>query len=64
MCMLCGDTAAQGRREARDLAEQLRKMAAIQEGLASGRLKPHTNDTNGSGALAASLIRNLVAEYI
>jgi hypothetical protein len=64
MCMLCGETREQGRREALNLAESLRRMAAIQEGLAYGRLKPHTDDTNGSSELAASLIRNLVAEYI
>lgn len=64
MCMLCGDTAEQGRAEARQLATDLDLMAAIQRGLASGRLKPHTEDSKTHGYLASTLIRKLVEEYI
>lgn len=64
MCLLCGETREQGRREARGLAEDLRRMAAFQEGLASGRLKPHTDDTKNMGPLASSIIRQLVAEFV
>ena len=64
MCMLCGETAAQGRKEAIYLAEQLERLACYQRALGSGRIKPHGEDAKGIGALAASVIRNLVAEYI
>lgn len=63
MCMLCGETRPQGIREARALAADLRRMAALQEEMASGRLNPHGPNT-GLTALAASVIRQLVAEYI
>jgi hypothetical protein len=62
--MLCGETRAQGRKEAIYMAEQLEKLAQYQRGLASGHINPHGDDSKGIGALAASVIRNLVAEYI
>ena len=62
MCMLCGETAEQGKREALDLARRLKALASIQEGLATGRIKPHSDMSGRATALA--IIRTLVAEYL
>ena len=64
MCMLCGETAAQGRKEARALAQELRRLASYQDGLASGAIEPHGEDSKGIGALALSIVRELVMGYI
>lgn len=67
MCMLCGDTAEQGKREALYLADQLNRLAMIQKGLASGQIKPHDRVDVKNGMaynLALSIIRNLVADYL
>lgn len=63
MCMLCGETREQGKREAIYLAEQLERMAGMERALAAGRIDPHGKD-NFSGDLARSIVRMLVEQYV
>lgn len=64
MCMLCGDTFEQGKKEALLLADDLERLAAHQRNLAYGRTKPHGEDAAKGALLAKSIVRTLVAEYI
>ena len=64
MCMLCGETAAQGREAERNRADALRRLAVYCEKLANGTIKPHSEDAKHIALLARSIVRDLVAEYI
>ena len=64
MCMLCGETREQGKREAIALAEDLKRLASAQLDLAAGRIDPHGPDAKNIGTLVLLVIRKLVGEYI
>lgn len=64
MCMLCGETYEQGKKEALILAEDLKRMAIYNENLAYRKMLPHSEQSKGCALLAKSIIRRLVEDYI
>jgi hypothetical protein len=64
MCMLCGNTKEQGKREALHLADSLERLAIHERNLASGRTDPHGDDSKKGALLARQVIRCLVQDYL
>ena len=67
MCGLCSDDAEErqrARRFNRHMAESLRRLASVYEHMASGAVKPHSDEAKDAGYLARGLIRALVEEWV
>ena len=66
MCQLCSQDDTQYKNATMACvrhAELLEKMARVERGLASGRIKPHDANSE-AGMIARSLIRYLVEEWL
>lgn len=67
MCNLCIEDKAENakaREELQELAKTLRKHANQVEGMAFGRIKPHTNEVKEVELTARSIVRDLVREWV
>ena len=66
MCELCGDEADVKRERERllSLAADVRYNAFVLEKLATGKIKPHTEQIARESSRATRLIKDLVAEWL
>ena len=67
MCGLCSDDAEERQRAQQfssRMAERLRDLASVYERMASGAVKPHSDEAKDAGYLARGLIRALVEEWV
>lgn len=66
MCEFCGtkEENERARKGAERFADDLKRLSHHYVGMASGRIRPHTDEMKKSEALAHCIIRTLVEDWV